>query len=206
MNFRQKMLRKVYPLLIRFSRITGMQNSVVRNRDNKRPVTSIYDYQVTLTDGRVVSLSDFRNMKILIVNTASECGYTGQLDTLQELFTRYADELMVIGFPSNDFREQEKGSDAEIAEFCKRNFGVSFLLSRKTSVLPGMGQHPIYQWLSDPQLNGWNDRAPVWNFTKYLINEQGVLTHYFEPSVDPAGSEISGLFQTTIKAHSGHFS
>jgi glutathione peroxidase len=98
---------------------------------------------------------------------------------------------LVVGFPANDFKEQEKGSDQEIAEFCKVNFGVKFPLAAKSSVVKGATQNNLFRWLSDSSMNGWNDRAPVWNFSKYLVDEDGRLIGYFEPSVDPGGQEIS---------------
>ena len=121
----------------------------------------------------------------MIVNTASECGYTAQYAELQQLYTKYADQLTIIGFPSNDFKEQEKGTDDEIAAFCKVNFGVTFPLAKKSSVLKGLGQNEVFQWLTMKEMNGWNEQQPTWNFSKYLIDEKGRLTHYFDPSVVP---------------------
>jgi glutathione peroxidase len=125
------------------------------------------------------------------VKTASDCGYTPQYEALQRLQDRQEGKLLVVGFPANDFKEQEKGSDQEIAEFCKVNFGVKFPLAAKSSVVKGATQNNLFRWLSDSSMNGWNDRAPVWNFSKYLVDEDGRLIGYFEPSVDPGGQEIS---------------
>ena len=119
------------------------------------------------------------------MNTASDCGYTGQYASLQALQERYPDELVVIGFPANDFKEQEKAGNEQIAAFCQRNYGVTFPLSEKVSVVKGPSQHPVFKWLSDPAQNGWNDRAPVWNFSKYVIDESGRLVGYFGPAIDP---------------------
>ena len=100
------------------------------------------------------------------------------------------DKLLVIGFPANDFKEQEKGTDDEIAEFCKLNFGVNFPLMKKSVVKKNAEQNEIFKWLTDSSKNGWNSKAPSWNFTKYLVNEEGVLTNYFGSSVSPASIDV----------------
>ena len=127
---------------------------------------------------------------MLLVNTASDCGYTGQYDELQKLYEEYQNKLIVIGFPANDFKEQEKGSDEEIAQFCKINYGVTFPLIKKSSVIKGNSQNEVYQWLSNKNLNGWNDQQPTWNFSKYLINEEGALTNYFAPFISPLSKDV----------------
>lgn len=185
MKIRQKILRRVYPAFIKVSRALNMQNSVLQNRAKVSPPISFYDLQITLNNGTTISCNEFRNMKVLIVNTASDCGYTPQYEELQQLYREHADAITVIGFPSNDFREQEKKSDSEIAEFCKVNFGVTFPLARKCSVLKGMGQDEVFRWLSSSELNGWNDQEPRWNFAKYLIDEKGKLMYYLDPAVSP---------------------
>jgi glutathione peroxidase len=106
------------------------------------------------------------------------------------LSKQYKDKLVVIGFPANDFKEQEKGTDAAIAEFCKKNFGVTFPLMQKSVVIKSPLQNPVFQWLTDSARNGWNNKNPTWNFSKYLVNENGVLTNYFDPSVSPLNSEV----------------
>ena len=99
-------------------------------------------------------------------------------------------KLLVIGFPANDFKEQEKGTDEEIMQFCKLNYGVTFPLMKKSVVIRSAGQNPVFQWLTDSAKNGWNNKYPSWNFSKYLVNENGILTNYFDPSVSPLGKEI----------------
>ena len=126
----------------------------------------------------------------MLVNTASDCGYTNQYTDLQKLADEYKDKLIVLGFPANDFKEQEKGTDEEIAAFCKLNFGVTFPLMKKTVVLRSAQQNPVYQWLPEEAKNGWNSKVPSWNFTKYLVNGEGVLTNYFGPSVSPLSKEL----------------
>ena len=126
----------------------------------------------------------------MFINTASDCGYTNQYEQLQELYTKLPDKLVVIGFPANDFKEQEKGTDEQIAAFCKVNYGVTFPLAKKSSVISGPGQNNIFHWLSHAEENGWCNRQPTWNFSKYLVNEEGVLTHYFDPAVSPLSEEV----------------
>ena len=109
---------------------------------------------------------------------------------MQKLADDQKDKLLVIGFPANDFKEQEKGTDEEIAQFCKMNFGVSFPLAKKSVVIRSAQQNPVYQWLTDSTRNGWNKKPPTWNFTKYLVNEEGKLTHYFGPSVSPLSKDV----------------
>jgi len=127
----------------------------------------------------------YKVKKVLIVNTASDCGYTAQYAELQSLYTQFGDRLIILGFPCNQFKEQEKGSDQDIASFCQVNYGVTFPLFQKSDVKKGLNQHPVYQWLTDSAKNGWNTQEPVWNFSKYLLDEEGRLTHYIDPSVSP---------------------
>jgi glutathione peroxidase len=126
----------------------------------------------------------------LLVNTASNCGYTNQYNDLQKLYLQFNNQLEIIAFPANDFNEQEKGSDSDIARFCKVNFGVTFPLAKKTVVVKSSNQNNIFRWLTSKARNGWNDKAPSWNFSKYLIDEQGTLTHYFDPSISPLSEEV----------------
>lgn len=190
MTVRQRLLRIVYPFFIQFTRLLQKNTRVAENHQGIRPVESIYDLSVQLNNGAVLPLSKFRGKKILLVNTASNCGYTAQYTDLQKLYQHAKEDLVVIGFPANDFKEQEKGSDEEIARFCSRHYGVSFPLAKKTTVVKNEAQHPVFQWLTSKELNGWNSQQPVWNFSKYLVNEEGVLTHYFGPSVLPVSDEV----------------
>ena len=126
----------------------------------------------------------------MLVNTASECGYTAQYDDLQKLYEVHREKLVIIGFPANDFGQQEKGSNDQIAEFCRVNFGVTFPLAQKSTVIAGDQQNDIFRWLTRKDRNGWNTQPPTWNFSKYLVNEEGVLTHYFDPAVSPMSDEV----------------
>lgn len=190
MNYRQKVLKAIYPAWMWWTKLTGKNTKQMNNVKGKQPVVSFYDLTATANNGSEIRFSDFRGKKVLLVNTASHCGYTGQYEDLQKIYEENRDKLVVIGFPANDFKEQEKGTDEEIAEFCKVNFGVSFPLAKKSVVVKSADQHPVFQWLSDASKNGWCNQEPVWNFTKYLVNEEGVLTAYFEPSLSPVSEEV----------------
>lgn len=166
------------------------KGSQVANPGQVPPAQPFYSLTALRNNGQPLDLGQFKNKKVLLVNTASNCGFTRQFEELQQLHEQYKDSLVILGFPANDFKEQEKGSDADIAQFCQVNFGVTFPLMRKSQVVKGAGQHPVYQWLTDPARNGWNDRQPDWNFSKYLVDGQGRLSHYFGPSVSPLSAEV----------------
>ena len=154
------------------------------------PSQSLYDLSVQLYTGNTLRFDSLKGKKILMVNTASNCGYTNQYEDLEKLHEKYKDKLAVIGFPANDFKEQEKGTDEEIAEFCKLNYGVQFPLAKKSTVIKGEQQNEVFKWLTDKSRNGWNDQQPSWNFSKYLINEKGELINYFDPAVSPLSDEV----------------
>jgi glutathione peroxidase len=189
MTIKQKVLDTLYPLFMRITRLAGKNTNILRNRESVAPKKSIYELAFRTLSGEEIPLSRFKGQKILFVNTASECGYTAQYAELQELHLRSGSKVAVLGFPANDFGAQEKGSNEEIGQFCTRNFGATFPLAQKSVVIRGNGQNPVYRWLTDKQQNGWNDHAPTWNFSKYLVNEEGVLTHYFDPSISPLAIE-----------------
>ena len=189
MTLRQRLLKKAYPVLMWATRL-GKKNTTVLAHSAQQAPVSFFTLQALSINGDAIDWVSLRGKKVLLVNTASDCGYTGQYEGLQQLQDRFIDRLVVIGFPANDFKEQEKGDNASIAAFCQRNYGVRFLLSQKTSVIPGPLQHPVYRWLTDPAQNGWNSKAPSWNFSKYLVDEQGRLTHYFDPSVSPLDEAV----------------
>jgi glutathione peroxidase len=132
--------------------------------------SSIYSFKVTALDGSTIDFAKFKGKKILIVNTASECGYTPQYADLQKLYEGYKSKLVIIGFPANNFGGQEPGSNAEIKEFCKKNYGVSFPIAEKVSV-KGDDIHPLFKWLTNKTENGVMDAEIKWNFTKFLLDE-----------------------------------
>ena len=152
-------------------------------------IRSIYDFKVRSLGGGVIDFSAFRGKKILIVNTASRCGHTGQYEGLQELSTRYADKLVVVGFPCNDFLFQEPGSAGEIEQFCKVRYGVTFPMADKIHV-KGNDTAPVYVWLMNKQYNHFADSKIKWNFQKYLVNEKGDLTDVFDPDVEPMSDSV----------------
>jgi glutathione peroxidase len=188
MNYRQKVLKAVYPLWMWWGKLTGKNTTELENK--KPPSVSFYSLKGTLNNGDTLDFAALKGKKIMLVNTASNCGYTNQYNDLQKLSDRYKDKLIVIGFPANDFKEQERGSNEEIAQFCKANFGITFPLMQKSSVVKSTQQNPVYQWLTDSAKNGWNNKAPSWNFSKYIVNEEGVLTNYFGSSVSPLSKDV----------------
>ena len=154
------------------------------------PLKSIYNLSVRLNDDNELRFDSLKGKKILIVNTASNCGYTNQYEDLEKLAEKYKDRLAIIGFPANDFKEQEKGTDEEIAQFCKLNYGITFPLAKKSTVVKNDQQNEVFKWLTDKTKNGWNSKPPTWNFSKYLIDENGALIKYFDPSVSPMSDEV----------------
>jgi glutathione peroxidase len=191
MSTRQKVLKAMYPFFTGLNRLFGTNTSVRSNPGDVPPVVSLYELQVTMIDGTKKSMADFKGKKLLIVNTASDCGYTRQYEGLQALYEKEKGNLEIIAFPANDFKEQEKGTAEDIATFCKRNYGVSFPLASKSVVVKADGQDPVFQWLTDPAKNGWNSKAPAWNFSKYLISADGTLLDYFDPAVEPDDESIA---------------
>jgi glutathione peroxidase len=125
----------------------------------------------------------------MIVNTASKCGNTPQYKELEELYEQYQDDLVIIGFPANNFLNQEPGSASEIREFCTQNYGVTFPMMEKISV-KGKDMHPLYQWLTSKEKNGVKDSSVTWNFQKYLIDENGNLVEVIKPSEKPKSEKI----------------
>jgi glutathione peroxidase len=188
MTYRQKVLKAAYPVIMWFSKLTGKNAKELSG--NKQPPVSFYTLKGTLNDGTALDFATLKGKKVVLVNTASECGYTDQYEDLQKLSEQYKDKLVILGFPANDFKEQEKGTDVQIAAFCKKNYGVTFPLMQKSIVVKLPQQNSVYQWLTEEAKNGWNNKVPSWNFTKYVVNEQGVLTNYFGPSISPTGSEM----------------
>lgn len=139
-------------------------------------------------------LNDFKGKKILLVNVASECGFTKQYADLEKLYTTYKDKLVIIGFPCNQFGGQEPGTEEEIATFCSSKFAVTFPLTTKIDV-KGDNQHPIYKWLTSKSLNGVNDYSVNWNFNKFLLDENGQLIGYFSSRINPMDSDIINLLK-----------
>lgn len=150
---------------------------------------SFYDFQMKAIDGSTVDFNSFKGKKVLLVNVASKCGFTPQYEDLQKLHELYGNKVAVLGFPANNFGQQEPGSNGEIALFCSENYGVTFQMFEKISVKGG-DMAPLYQWLSNEEYNGWNNEEPSWNFCKYLVNEKGELVAFFPSKVKPLSEEL----------------
>lgn len=179
----------LYPVRKRFHKLFNSGFVITRNPAAMTTTKSIYDYSIEGIDGKEIRFSDYKGKKMLLVNTASECGFTPQYESLQKLHEKYHDQVVVIGFPSNDFGAQEPGNENEILEFCQRNYGVTFPLTKKI-VVQGSDKHEVFKWLTKKELNGWNDRDPNWNFCKYLIDNDGRLINFFSHKMDPLDSSI----------------
>lgn len=164
-----------------------MNKKVKENPDLK--FESIHNFKVTALDGSEIDFASFKGKKILVVNTASKCGLTPQYEGLEKLYQQYKDQLVIIGFPANNFMFQEPGKNEEIAEFCQKNYGVSFPMAAKIDV-KGKDQAPIYQWLTNENLNGVESSTVSWNFQKYLLDEDGKLIMHFSPKTVPEDPEI----------------
>jgi len=154
-----------------------------------------YDYTLKDIKGNELRLAQFKGKKILLVNTASACGYTPQYKQLEELYQNFIDKLVVIGLPCNDFGEQEPGTHEEIEQFCETNFGVTFPLTEKVKIL-GDNPHPLYKFLMNKELNGYRDSEVKWNFQKYLIDENGNLIKVFSTLVEPLSEDILKVVET----------
>ena len=149
---------------------------------------SVYDFTVKSIDGKDVKLSQYKGKKLLIVNTASKCGYTPQYKELEELSKKYGNKVTVLGFPSDSFN-QELASNAEVASFCEKNYGVTFPLF-ETVAVKGDAATPLYKYLSDKTKNGKVSDAPSWNFCKYLVDEQGHVLKFYGSKVTPLSPEL----------------
>jgi glutathione peroxidase len=148
-------------------------------------MTSIYDFEASLIDGKSTSLADHRGKVLLVVNTASACGFTPQFAGLETLNTDYAPRgLVVLGFPSNEFGGQDPGSDTEIASFCQKNYGVSFPMMAKVKV-NGSGAHPLWQWLKAQAPGLLGSEGVKWNFTKFLVGRDGKVRKRYAPTDTP---------------------
>ncbi len=162
---------------------------------NTTPSESVYNIKIMQLDGKTpIDLAQFKGKKILFVNTASECGFTPQYEDLQKLQDKYKDKLVVIGSPCNQFGEQEPGNGDQIATFCKKNFGVTFLLTEKIDV-KGETQHSLYKWLTQKSKNGVLDSEVKWNFNKFIVDENGKLLAYFASTTGPMSSNITQIIE-----------
>ena len=155
--------------------------------------TSFYDLTATTIDGDTYAFSELKGKRVLIVNTASKCGYTPQYEGLQELHNAYGGEdFIILGFPSNDFGFQEPGSEEKIADFCEKNYSVTFQMMSKVKT-SAKGGHPVYQWLCNASQNGVSDAKVSWNFNKFLIDENGRWTAHHASRIEPMSAEITSF-------------
>lgn len=159
----------------------------IEMQENTNP---IYSFKVEDISGGTFDLASLKGKKVMIVNTASKCGLTPQFEQLEELYQKYKDQnFVIIGFPSNDFMSQDPGSNEEIAEFCKLNYGVSFPMMSKV-VVKGDDRAPLYKYLTTKTENGLGDFVVEWNFQKFLIDENGKLAKVISPKTLPNDAEI----------------
>jgi glutathione peroxidase len=150
---------------------------------------SIHSFNVKSIDGSSMNLAKYKGKKILIVNTASKCGYTPQYEALEKVYEQYKNKLVILGFPCNQFGGQEPGTNEEIVAFCKKNYGVTFPMADKIDV-QGNNIAPIYQWLTQKSKNGVLDASISWNFNKFLLDENGKMIAYFPSNVKPDSEAI----------------
>ena len=181
-------------LIITITFIIILSSAIIAKSKNNKvvqdPIESFYKINSSLINGEKVNMGSYKGKKILIVNVASECGLTPQYKELEALYQKHSDKLIVLGFPSNDFLSQEPGTNEEIRNFCESHYSISFPIFKKIKV-KGQDKDIVYEWLTNPQKNGWNKKGPSWNFTKYLIDENGKLIHRFSPRISPLSEKIT---------------
>ena len=178
-------------LVIIFSMSSIYGRAWINNKDDITGLSAnLYQYSAIDINGDTISFEQFKGKYILIVNTASKCGFAFQYGQLQKLYEIYKDKLVICAFPANNFLWQEPLSNEGIKKFCTNNYGVTFRVFKKISV-KGNNKHPIYKWLSNKELNGRIDKEPSWNFCKYLVDSEGKLMNYFDSNVDPLSSQIT---------------
>lgn len=151
---------------------------------DKTSMSDFYDFRVKALDGEEIDFSRYKGKKVLLVNVASECGYTPQYEDLQNLHQEYGDKVAVLGFPANNFGGQEPGTHQQIIEFCQKNYGIDFQMFAKISV-KGADQHPLYEWLREQ-----SGQEPSWNFNKYLLDENGKVIGFYPSGVNPLDEQI----------------
>ena len=190
MTWRQSILKTIYPLIMLKGKLFPGSKDVQVNKDQKQSMNSFYALKAINNHGDTIDFNQFKGKKVMIVNTASDCGFTAQYDELEKLHQQYKDKLVMLAFPANDFKEQEKKDDAAIAAFCKANYGITFMLMQKSHVVKGAEQNPVFAWLSNASQNGWCEQEPVWNFSKYIVDENGVLTYFFSQMISPLSKEV----------------
>ena len=191
-----KFLKYYILFFLLFSCKNETKNSLI-NSDKTVAVNSVHQFKVKDLYGEDFDFSTLKGKKIMIVNTASKCGLTPQYKILQKVYNTYKDQnFTIIGFPANNFKEQEPGTNAEIAEFCKKNYGVTFPMMSKIDV-KGENQHKVYQFFTQKDKNGFSNNEVKWNFQKYLIDENGKLVNVISPSIQPDSDVITDWIKGT---------
>jgi glutathione peroxidase len=177
-------LFKISLLIILTMGLASFLSSKLSKTTQKEVKGSIYDFKMKSLDGKEIDFAQYKGKKMLIVNTASKCGYTYQYEDLEKLHDQFGDKVAVLGFPANNFLWQEPGTSEEIATFCQKNYGVSFQMFEKISV-KGSDKAPLYKWLEAK-----SGQSPSWNFCKYVIDTAGNVTGFFPAKVKPMDKEI----------------
>ncbi|MBE4948682.1 glutathione peroxidase [Chryseobacterium culicis] len=187
-------MKKIFLMLLSFvaflQSCTQQKSEISKAKTNELMGKTIYDFKVEGLDGKEINFADFKGKKILIVNTASECGFTPQYADLEKIYEQYKDKLVVVGFPANNFGAQEPGSNTEIGAFCQKNYGVTFPMAAKVSV-KGDDTAPIFKFLTEKDLNGVKNTSILWNFTKFLVDENGKLVDSFISTTKPTDEAIT---------------
>ncbi|MEN5307610.1 glutathione peroxidase [Chryseobacterium cucumeris] len=187
-------MKKIFLLLLSFMAFlqscTNQKSEISKAKTTELMGKTIYDFKVEGLDGKEINFADFKGKKILIVNTASECGFTPQYADLEKVYEQYKDKLVVIGFPANNFGGQEPGTNTEIVAFCQKNYGVTFPMAAKVSV-KGDDTAPIFKFLTEKELNGVKNTSILWNFTKFLVDENGKLIDTFVSTTNPTDVAIT---------------
>ncbi|MFP3831522.1 MULTISPECIES: glutathione peroxidase [Chryseobacterium] len=187
-------MKNIFLLLFSFVAVlqscTNQKSEISKAKTKELMGKTIYDFKVEGLDGKEINFADFKGKKILIVNTASECGFTPQYADLEKVYEEYKDKLVVVGFPANNFGGQEPGTNTEIGTFCQKNYGVTFPMAAKVSV-KGDDIAPIFKYLTEQELNGVKNTSILWNFTKFLIDENGKLIDTYVSTTKPTSESIT---------------
>ncbi|MBK9256783.1 MAG: glutathione peroxidase [Saprospiraceae bacterium] len=169
------------------SKVTAQSSS--NTNKSSTMLTSFHSLSADALDGKTITMDQYKGKKVIVLNVASKCGYTPQYADWQAFYEKNKENFVVLGFPCNQFMGQEPGTAEDIESFCQKNYGVTFQMFDKVDV-KGADQHPVYKWLTTPEQNGWNADVPSWNFCKYLIDENGNLTHFFASKIKPDSPEF----------------
>ncbi len=199
MTIKQSILKFIYPLVQKLSGINDKDSGTSINTGNVSATVPFYSLHGTLANKSAFDFNTLKGKKVMVVNLASNCGFTGQYEELEKLRRMHQSDLVILGFPANYFKGQEPGSDEEIESFCRINYGVSFPIFTKASVIKS-GQQEVFEWLSNKDKNGWNGHQPSWNFCKYLLNENGELVATFKSHVSPLDNEVLQMIEQPVSS------